>query len=109
MGKEKTCMEIDILNEIYAVANGVKKHSSIECPLQLAASCKERKHKNDNYYLDGKCLSRKFNDSRWDELLLLPFDREPDDPVLMVELSGTLKRDNQKGSNLRPIAIISKE
>jgi hypothetical protein len=27
----------------------------------------------------------------------------------MVELSGTLKRDNQKGSNLRPIAIISKD
>jgi hypothetical protein len=24
MGKEKTCIEIDILNEIYAVANGVK-------------------------------------------------------------------------------------
>ena len=85
-------MEIDILNEIYAVANGVKKHSSIECPLQLAASCKERKHKNDNYYLDGKCLSRKFNDSRWDELLFLPLTENLMIPVLMVELGNPEER-----------------
>jgi hypothetical protein len=37
MGKEKTCMEIDILNEIYAVANGVKKNT-----VRLNALCSWR-------------------------------------------------------------------